>query len=302
MPLNENLLYFKKDAMFTQSKICKLYKVSDENPSGERMHYHDYMQIWYVLKGICENIVEGTKHVLSKDDVFIIPRKKEHTTIPLKNSEIICCEFSYEYFFNMSENTMFKDLYNSILSFSSIYCFLCDSPDLYSGFKLRPEISELIKSRMKYMLSEYTKCDLYFEQLISAEIINMLIIISREYKKSPICENITILHEKYRPLVENAIEYIDTNYNKPLKLEDVCKISMISKTYFCYLFKMITNRTFVEYLIDVRIQKAVELLKHPQNSITWVGFEVGFNDSTHFSRTFRKVQGMSPRAYRIMHF
>ncbi len=298
---NDNLLYFEKDTMFTQSKICKLYKVSDSKPSGDQLHHHDYMQIWYVLKGNCEHIVEGVKHILSKDDIFIIPPKIEHTTIPLKNSEIICCEFSYEDFFNTSENTIYSDLYNSILGFSSIYCFLAEIPDLHTRFKLRPEISELIKSRMKYMLSEYVKCDMYFEQLISAEIVNMLILLSREYKKSPVSENITILHEKYMPLVESAINYIDANYNKPLKLEDVCKISMLSKTYFCYLFKTLTKRTFVEYLIDIRIQKAIELLKQPNNSITWVGYEVGFNDSTHFSRTFRKVQGMSPRAYRIMH-
>ena len=46
--------------------------------------------------------------------------------------------------------------------------------------------------------------------------------------------------------------------------------------------------------------KAIELLKDPAYSITWVGYEVGFNDSTHFSRTFKKIVGISPRTYRAI--
>lgn len=53
-------------------------------------------------------------------------------------------------------------------------------------------------------------------------------------------------------------------------------------------------------IVNLRIQKAIELLKDPANSITWVGYEVGFNDSTHFSRTFKKIVGISPRTYRAI--
>ena len=72
------------------------------------------------------------------------------------------------------------------------------------------------------------------------------------------------------------------------------------QTYFCYLFKLLTQQTLVEYIMNLRIQKAIELLKDPANSITWVGYEVGFNDSTHFSRTFKKIVGISPRTYRAI--
>ncbi len=297
----ETNLFFEKDEMFTQSKLCKLYKVTDAQPSGTEMHYHDYMQMWYVVKGSCKHVVEGTSHLLEKDEIFIIPPKVEHMTTPLANTEIICCEFSYEDFFNDGQEDLYDDIYASIIDFSSIWCFLSEESDIHSHFKLQVEISEIIKSKMSYMLNIYTKAELYFEQIIRTEIISLLILLSREYKKSPLSENITALHERYKPMVEKAIVYVNENFAKPLKLEEVCKISMVSKTYFCYIFKMITQRTFIEYLIDLRVQKAVELLKDLDNSITWIGFEVGFNDSTHFSRTFKKVKGISPRAFRTMH-
>ena len=111
---------------------------------------------------------------------------------------------------------------------------------------------------------------------------------------------VVAVYDKYKPMVEDAIRYVEAHYNEPLKLEDVCRISMVSKTYFCYLFKLLTQQTLVEYIMNLRIQKAIELLKDPANSITWVGYEVGFNDSTHFSRTFKKIVGISPRTYRAI--
>ena len=52
--------------------------------------------------------------------------------------------------------------------------------------------------------------------------------------------------------------------------------------------------------MNLRIRKALELLTDPDNSVTWVGLEVGFSDAAHFSRTFKKVVGISPRTYRTI--
>ncbi|WP_410901698.1 helix-turn-helix transcriptional regulator [Ruthenibacterium lactatiformans] len=62
---------------------------------------------------------------------------------------------------------------------------------------------------------------------------------------------------------------------------------MVSKTYFCYLFKLLTHQTFIEYLVNRRINKAMELLRQTDMSVIDIGQAVGFRDSTHFSRTCR---------------
>ena len=73
---------------------------------------------------------------------------------------------------------------------------------------------------------------------------------------------------------------------------------MMSKTYFCYIFKLLTQKTFTEYVSDLRIKKSLELLQNTDMSITRICYEVGFNDVTHFCRVFKKSVGLSAKKYR----
>ncbi len=169
-------------------------------------------------------------------------------------------------------------------------------PNVRFGLKT----GERVNTLMNAMLVEYENGDIYYEEFLRVQIMELLLVLAREYSQSPQSHTAAAVYDKYKPMVEDAIRYVEAHYNEPLKLEDVCRISMVSKTYFCYLFKLLTQQTLVEYIMNLRIQKAIELLKDPANSITWVGYEVGFNDSTHFSRTFKKVVGISPRTYRAI--
>lgn len=173
-----------------------------------------------------------------------------------------------------------------------------DADDIQPQFSLRPETGKRVNALMHQMLDEYENGEIYFEEFLRVQIMELLLLLAREYSKSPQSHTVTAVYDKYKPMVGDAIRYVDEHYREPLKLEDLCRISMVSKTYFCYLFKLITQQTLVEYIMNLRIQKATQLLKDPANSITWVGYEVGFNDLAHFSRTFKKIVGISPRTYR----
>jgi AraC-like DNA-binding protein len=72
----------------------------------------------------------------------------------------------------------------------------------------------------------------------------------------------------------------------------------MSKTYFCYIFKSLTGKTFTEFCTELRIHKAIELLNTTDMPITEICFNVGYNDVTHFCRTFKKTVGISPKLYR----
>ena len=73
---------------------------------------------------------------------------------------------------------------------------------------------------------------------------------------------------------------------------------MMSPTYFSYVFKQITGRTFTEYLNYLRIMKAKELLTNSNKTVSGISYEVGFNDPAYFDRVFKKEVGMSPGKYR----
>ena len=104
--------------------------------------------------------------------------------------------------------------------------------------------------------------------------------------------------EQYHPEVCKALSYIEQHYTDPLTLDEVCRYSQLSKSYFCYFFKEQTSQTFVEYLNKRRIDHARLLLEDTDLPVTEICYNTGFNDLTHFSRTFKKITGISARAYR----
>jgi AraC-like DNA-binding protein len=65
------------------------------------------------------------------------------------------------------------------------------------------------------------------------------------------------------------------------------------------VFRKATGQTPIEYLVRLRIQKAMELLRTTDRTITEIAMDVGFNDSNYFARQFRRLTDRSPRAFRL---
>lgn len=108
-----------------------------------------------------------------------------------------------------------------------------------------------------------------------------------------------IREKKVSKLVLKARNYIDINYNKEITLEDVSRYVNVSPHYFSRLFKDETGENFIEYLTSVRIQKAKELLKEGIFSVKEICYMVGYGDPNYFSRTFKKVVGITPTEYKV---
>ncbi len=106
------------------------------------------------------------------------------------------------------------------------------------------------------------------------------------------------LEDTEAPVIQKARHYIADHQQEELHVKDVAKILNISVFYFCKVFRKATGKTFTEYLAEVRIAKAKELLLNPHARIAEVAFEAGFQSITHFNRLFRKLTGESPSAFR----
>jgi two-component system response regulator YesN len=83
-----------------------------------------------------------------------------------------------------------------------------------------------------------------------------------------------------------------------LSLTEVCAELSVSVSYFSQRFKSITGKTFVEYLTELRIEHAKELLRTASGRGYEIAPQVGFRDPHYFSSTFKKVCGMTPTQYR----
>lgn len=100
---------------------------------------------------------------------------------------------------------------------------------------------------------------------------------------------------------EDVYEYIDKNYHKRLSLTKIAGVYDLDPSYFSTWFKENTGQTFSEYLKQVRISKACELLHQPQIQIIDVSLKSGYNNLSLFNRTFKQLTGMTPSTYRLNH-
>lgn len=99
-------------------------------------------------------------------------------------------------------------------------------------------------------------------------------------------------------IVKNALAYIDENYKAHLTLGDVAEHTYVSQWHLSKLLNRHTGQNFSEILNRARIAHARELLKDPALRIGDVAEEVGFIDIAHFSRVFKKIEGISANEFR----
>lgn len=101
--------------------------------------------------------------------------------------------------------------------------------------------------------------------------------------------------------LQKALIYINNNYMAKISLEKVAKTACTSKYHFSREFKKIIGCTYQAYLKKLRMEKARELLKNSDLSITEAAFSVGYADLTNFERNFKKIMGCTPKEYKISH-
>lgn len=99
-------------------------------------------------------------------------------------------------------------------------------------------------------------------------------------------------------IVNNAINYIESNYNEKLTLSEVAVKTYVSQWHLSKLLNRHTGKSFSEILNNIRINKAKELLCNPKLRIGDIGESVGFMDIAHFSKVFKKIAGVSAIEYR----
>ncbi len=99
-------------------------------------------------------------------------------------------------------------------------------------------------------------------------------------------------------IVKNALNYIEENYTQKLTLGEVAEKTYVSQWHLSKLLNRHTGQSFSDILNHVRIEHAKELLKDPALRIGEISEQVGFLDMAHFSRVFKKQEGVSANEYR----
>ncbi len=93
-------------------------------------------------------------------------------------------------------------------------------------------------------------------------------------------------------------EYMEQHYSEKLLLEDIASHLSLSASRFSHIFKEYAHQSPMEFLIQYRIEKAKELLRDSDYTVTRIGSEVGFSQTSYFIRAFHRLEQITPARYR----
>lgn len=100
--------------------------------------------------------------------------------------------------------------------------------------------------------------------------------------------------------IDKVFKYVLNNFSDEIKLDYVAKLANMNKQAFCRYFKTRTQKTFVQFVNEVRVGHACKLITNGKNQIASLAYDCGFNSLSNFNRFFKEVKGVTPREYRKM--
>lgn len=245
-------------------------------------HVHSYCEIFYLKTGNCIYSLNNNSYHLAAGDVFIVTPGDSHCTsyeglVPCERIVVYCMlDAIPEAFFELHD-----DIRQSLLRSGKVI--------LVKKGRLQ------LEAVLCRMMEENNVPDNYSCELLRYLVMELLLCIKRS--------GVFVYEQLKQPAgistdIEDALRYIAQNYSLPITLDEVASNIGLSPTYLSKKFKKITGVTFKEYVNYIRIKQACQMLLTTDDSITKISVSCGFNSSNYFKDIFRKINGISPRAFR----
>lgn len=243
-------------------------------------HAHNHYEIYFLIDGNRRYFLANKICHVQPFDVLIIKPDEPH-------QNTVDSEEPYERFLLNIEAPLMKVICkeNKELTPFSETCFLRLNKESFT------QVIELVKE---------IKSEIFLHDEVSASVIKnavcKILLLLLRAKQSP--DHVLLLTEKNDIRLQSTIDYLLKNYSEPVTLEQCANIACMSPSHFSRLFHSLTSMTFKEYLNKIRIDKACQMLKEKDYSVTELSLAVGFNSSSYFSHVFRQQTGMTPLSYR----
>lgn len=248
------------------------------------IHRHPRCEVMYVADGACQVEVDGVLHTLRHRQLVFLDAEVPHRLLMPQNShcsllnlEFVCCDEpnGVNYRHIQQQDAPFA----AFLSQKQRVAFLFDSGKF--GYALKDFISELNDRREE---NSY---------LLGLQFRRVLLELARCTVGSAKGSGTHYLRK--------ARGYINDHLNEELNATRIADAVGINHSYLQTLFSRAMGCGLMSYVSHQRLERASFLLKNSSMSITDIAFQVGFNSRQHFSFTFEKRYGMSPREYRKLY-
>lgn len=252
-------------------------------------HAHRETQISWIIKGSGNLLVEHNIIPFEENSIFILGPGMPHVfkTDPNRNQYVKSLGMYFDPFSKMSALFQLPEI-NSLKGllerFKSGGTLDFEIKKEFSEYLLRLENSRNI-DRFKLFLDSL---NFLSQNSVHIKPINVLSLKS-------ISGNID-------ERIQTVIEFSFNQYPKTIKIEDVASLINMSVHSFCRFFKMNTGKSYVNYLNELRIAQASQLLRSSRSPISEIAFRCGFNYVQHFNRTFKSLKGLTPKEFRKLSF
>lgn len=250
-------------------------------------HYHDFVELVYMLKGSCIHSVDGVDYRIKHGDMLMINYGSSHSISGDSPVEYVNVYIKPEYvdaaltnsdnafaLLNLKEFSEFKETVDTKCCKAS-----------FSGEE-RDTVENIL--RLMKRDSEGSEAGSY---LAMRSELNLLLIYFFRKTALPI-------RDFFDSVSDALLFYIRNNLAGKLTLDSVASKCSYNKSYFSRLFKNYTGLTFTDFLKRERIEKAKSLLSSTSDSVEKISVSVGYTDKTRFYRDFRELVGVTPLDYR----
>lgn len=245
-------------------------------------HWHDDIELIAVLSGQVQYNVNGEIVELSEGEGIIVNARQLHYGFSESKGE---CEFICILFRPIllcTARSFEGDYAEQILSSGIPYFHL--SPTILWQNKILNYIKDIYDKKDETIAPLYAQGKLC---LLWSELLTQITDIDKT--KQTDSKLITL---------KSMMAFIHENYREKITLEDIAKEGCVSKRTCGIIFLEYLNKTPIEFLVDYRLRKSIELMKNTDMTILEISLEVGFSGASYYAETFRKHFGKSPAQYR----
>ena len=226
-----------------------------------------------------------------KDHEYLIAAPKEseiHNLIFPKGKDVVICyleidriKFQQYFSFNLKE---LEPIYYELFSDNSANTRLSEK----SSFSLKT--AESIKEIRNCEISGFPRIN-----FIGAKALEILSFMLTRFKKGDQDQANNRMKEKDMKAIEAAVEYIDANIANTGTVNDLAKIAGVNTNKLQEGFQIIFGKTVNEYIRDIRLTKALNILSAGNKNVSEVVYELGLSSRSYFSKIFKQKYGISPR-------
>lgn len=253
--------------IYERELICIGYGYKEANQHHWGPGCRDLYALHYVLSGRGYVKVQGELHVLQRGDSFLIYPDEEYFYYPDEE-----CPWEYEWV-DFRGNGVERLL--ALTGFTREKPVMQLMPGLHEQFQVVSDAADRIVRQEQEAARLHLLLTCYFRDDLSSE------------------------EDNQKAYMQLAGEYIANYYwRSDLKVPEIAKHLHIDRTHLFRLFKESVGMAPQQYLASVRMEKARRLLQDTDMSVQAVAASVGYEDALHFSKTFKKVQGITPSGYR----